>query len=59
MVSRRTAWRGELAWVRVSDKVKTALTEDSVALTACSEFVALDGLPAYPDRQIAEGLLLR
>jgi len=24
-----------------------------------AEFVALDGLPAYPDRQVAEGLLLR
>src|SRR5260370_39299008 len=35
------AWRGELAWVRISDKVKTALTDDSVALAACSEFAAL------------------
>jgi len=41
-VSRRTAWRGELAWVRISDKVKTALTDDSFALTACSEFAELD-----------------
>jgi hypothetical protein len=36
------AWRGEVAWVRISDKVKTALTDDSVALTTCSEFAALD-----------------
>lgn len=42
MVSRRTPWRGELARVRISDKVKTALTDDSVALTACSAFAALD-----------------
>jgi hypothetical protein len=28
--------------VRISDKAKTALTDDSVALTACPEFAALD-----------------
>ena len=26
------AWRGEVAWVRISDKVKAAFTDDSVAL---------------------------
>ena len=37
MVSRRMAWRGEAAWVKVSDKVKTALSDDSVAAAAWSE----------------------
>ena len=26
------AWGGEVAWVRISDKVKAAFTDDSVAL---------------------------
>ena len=35
------AWRGEAAWVRISDKVKTALSDDSVAVAAWSEFAAV------------------
>src|SRR5260370_42580193 len=42
VVSRRRGWRGELGWVRISDNVKTGLTDESVALAACSEFAALD-----------------
>jgi hypothetical protein len=28
------AWRGEAAWVKISNKVKTALRDDSVAVAA-------------------------
>ena len=35
------ACRGEAAWVRISDKVKTALSDDSVAVAAWSEFAAM------------------
>jgi len=35
-------WRGAVAWVRISDKVKTALADESVALTARSESAVFD-----------------
>ena len=35
------ACRGEAAWVKISDKVKTALSDDSVAVAAWSEFAAV------------------
>ena len=40
VMSKRMAWPGEAAWVRASDKAKTALNDDSVTLAGGSELAA-------------------
>jgi hypothetical protein len=40
VVTRRISWRGDDAWVKISDRAKTALTDDSFALTSVAEYSA-------------------